>query len=114
MTAKDPSAAAKRRLGISSTCAAAMRWKQSSITGIASPGETSELTSSSDSQSGTEGSLESGRRGAPATLAPSRAPVAQGIERCPAEAEVARSNRAGRMAPRLNAEDSGGFSERPG
>jgi hypothetical protein len=26
------------------------------------------------------------------------APVAQGIERCPAEAEVARSNRAGRMA----------------
>jgi hypothetical protein len=26
------------------------------------------------------------------------APVAQGIERCPAEAEAARSNRAGRMA----------------
>ena len=29
---------------------------------------------------------------------PSRAPVAQGIERCPAEAEVARSIRAGRIA----------------
>jgi hypothetical protein len=28
---------------------------------------------------------------------PSRAPVAQGIERCPAEAEVASSNLAGRM-----------------
>ena len=27
---------------------------------------------------------------------PAQAPVAQGIERCPAEAEVARSNRAGR------------------
>ena len=35
--------------------------------------------------------------GEAATLRRLRAPVAQGIERCPAEAEVARSNRAGRM-----------------
>ena len=32
-----------------------------------------------------------------------RAPVAQGIERCPAEAEVARSNRAGRIAGNVSA-----------
>ena len=41
----------------------------------------------------------SSRRNTAATLG-SRAPVAQGIERCPAEAEVARSNRAGRMPRR--------------
>ena len=34
-----------------------------------------------------------------ATLTDVPAPVAQGIERCPAEAEVARSNRAGRTSP---------------
>src|SRR4029077_16922227 len=41
-----------------------------------------------------------GRRACPATLA-ARAPVAQGIERCPAEAEVASSNLAGRISPRI-------------
>jgi hypothetical protein len=38
---------------------------------------------------------QSGRNAAPSLK---YAPVAQGIERCPAEAEAARSNRAGRMA----------------
>ena len=39
----------------------------------------------------------------PATLG-ELAPVAQGIERCPAEAEVARSNRAGRVLDALTAD----------
>src|SRR6476620_4256301 len=38
---------------------------------------------------------QTGREAAPSLK---NAPVAQGIERCPAEAEAARSNRAGRMA----------------
>ncbi len=40
----------------------------------------------------------SGRSGRKAAPSLKNAPVAQGIERCPAEAEAARSNRAGRMA----------------
>jgi hypothetical protein len=39
----------------------------------------------------------SGQRGRKAAPSLKPAPVAQGIERCPAEAEAARSNRAGRM-----------------
>ena len=42
--------------------------------------------------------LELGDVTAPGARLDNDAPVAQGIERCPAEAEVARSNRAGRMA----------------
>jgi hypothetical protein len=40
-----------------------------------------------------------GRNGCNPAPGLKNAPVAQGIERCPAEAEVARSNRAGRISP---------------
>ena len=56
---------------------------------------------------------ESSPTGEAATLRRLRAPVAQGIERCPAEAEVARSNRAGRIARRGEALGAEGAGERP-